>query len=78
MGILLKDRKTIKNINRETTKLKNKSIEEIKEYLRDKNIIKSGSLAPNDVLRKLYEVSVLSGNINNVNSENLLYNYNNN
>ena len=76
VGILLKDRKTIKNINKETTKLKNKNIEEIKEYLRDKNIIKSGSLAPNDVLRKLYEVSVLSGNINNINSTNLLYNYN--
>ena len=76
VGILLKDRKTIKNINKETTKLKNKSIEEIKEYLRDKNIIKSGSLAPNDVLRKLYEVSILSGNVNNINSTNLLHNYN--
>ena len=77
IGILLKDRKTIKNINKETTQLKNKSIQEIKEFLREKNIIKSGSIAPNDVLRKMYESAILSGNINNINMENLVYNYNN-
>jgi len=48
---------------------------DIKNYLSEKNLIKKGSEAPNDVLRKLYEDSILSGNINNLNNDNLVFNY---
>ena len=47
----------------------------IKNYLYEKNLIKRGSEAPNDILRKMYEDSILSGNISNSNSDNLVFNY---
>ena len=75
VGILIKNRDTQKNIKQEITNLKKKSILDIKNYLRQKNLIKIGSDAPNDVLRKLYEDSILSGNINNTNNNNLVFNY---
>jgi len=78
VGILIKNNQTQKNVKREITGLKQKSIQEIKNYLRCKNLIKAGSEAPNDVLRKLYEDCLLSGEVNNINSNNLLYNYLNN
>jgi hypothetical protein len=37
-------------------------------------MIQSGSNAPNDVLRKLYESSMLAGEITNTNIESLLQN----
>ena len=78
VGILIKNNQTQKNVKREITGLKQKSIQEIKNYLRSKNLIKAGSEAPNDVLRKLYEDSLLSGEVKNINSDNLVYNYLNN
>jgi hypothetical protein len=78
IGILIKNRDTQKNIKQEVSYLKNKSIQEIKNYLREKNLIKAGSDAPNDVLRKLYEDSVLSGELNNSNTNNMMFNYLNN
>lgn len=75
IGILIKNRETLKNIKNEVTKLKTKSIQEIKNYLREKNLIKVGSQSPNDVLRKLYENAILSGEITNTNDNNMLFNY---
>jgi hypothetical protein len=75
VGILVKNRETQKKIKNEVGLLKTKSIAEIKNYLREKNLIKVGSEAPNDVLRKLYEDSVLSGEITNSNNNNMVYNF---
>lgn len=75
IGLLVKNRETQKKIKQEVSKLKTKPIQEIKNYLREKNLIKLGSQAPNDVLRKLYEDSMLSGDINNTNDSNLVFNY---
>ena len=52
-----------------------KSLEEIKQYLRIHNLIKIGTDAPEDVLRQTFENAFLSGDIHNKNSENLLHNY---
>lgn len=75
IGILLKNKQTQKNIKEEIALIKKKNIMDIKNYLSEKNLIKKGSEAPNDVLRKLYEDSILSGNINNLNNDNLVFNY---
>jgi len=75
VSILVKDRGTRKIILGAQKDLKRKSINDVREYLRDHNLIKIGSNAPNDVLRKLYESAMLSGEITNSNSEILLHNF---
>ena len=75
VGILIKNRETQKNIKHEISLLKQKSLQDIKNHLRSKNLIKTGSYAPNDVLRKMYEDSILSGEITNINNNNMVYNY---
>ena len=75
IGVLIKDRKTRKLIQHEHGLLKQKPITEIKKYLREKNLIKNTSDAPNDVLRQLYEQSILSGDIKNNSTNTLVHNY---
>ena len=54
-------------------------IEEIKKYLIKHGFIKVGTTTPNDVLRKMYESALLiCGEIQNYNSETLMYNFINN
>ena len=75
IGLLIKNRETQKKIRQEVSELKQQPIQEVKNYLREKNLIKLGSQAPNDVLRKLYEDSILAGEITNNNASNLVYNF---
>ena len=75
VSVLIKNKKTRKRIKNETLKLKKKSLEEIKQYLRIHNLIKIGTNAPEDVLRNTFENAFLSGNVYNKNSDNLIHNY---
>jgi hypothetical protein len=74
---VLVSNKTIRNqTTLKTQLLKQVPIEEIKKTLIKKGLIKIGTTAPNDVLRKMYEsISLICGDLQNHNPENLLYNY---
>ena len=78
VGVLVKSGLTRKKIKDEQKVLKETCLNDVKKYLRKHNFIKSGSSAPEDVLRTMYEESYLSGKVFNKNPENLLHNYLNN
>ena len=75
ISVLIKNRQTRKRIQMEHGMLKKRSIIEVKNYLRKKNLLKTGSKAPNDVLREMYEKAILTGDIENKSGENLIHNF---
>jgi len=72
VGILIKDRNTRKNIMNAQRELKKKNINDVKTYLRKHGLLKVGSSAPNDVVRKMYEASMMTGDVHN-NDKDILY-----
>jgi hypothetical protein len=76
VSVLVSNRTLRNNITTKTQQLKQVPIHEVKSYLIKRGLIKVGSMAPNDVLRKMYEsASLICGEVQNHNPENLLYNY---
>jgi hypothetical protein len=75
VSVLLKDRGTRKKIIGAFKDLKKNNINDVKKYLRQHNLIKIGSNAPNDVVRKIYESAIMAGEITNNNQEMLLHNF---
>ena len=75
ISVLIKSRKTRKNVQGEKLKLNKTSLVDIKRYLRKRNLIKAGSKAPKNVLVKLYEQSILAGDVVNKSKDVLVHNY---
>jgi hypothetical protein len=75
VSVLIKNNVTRKKVIDAQKELKKISIQEIKRYLKNHGMIKTGSNAPVDVLRKMYESSILAGEINNNNKDTLLHNF---
>ena len=75
IGVLLKDTKTRRKINEEHGKLRKKGIKQVRQYLRDRNLIKAGTTMPNDVARTIFINSVLTGDVHNKNDKLALHNF---
>ena len=75
ISVLVKNYDTRRKIERECAVLKETPIGVVKDFLRERGFIKMGSSAPDHILRQIYESCFLSGDVNNLNGENLLHNY---
>ena len=73
--VLIENNKTRKLHSERVQKLKKTNIQTIRNYLKNHNLIKSGSSAPNPLLRTLYENVLFCGDITNQNKENLIHNF---
>ena len=75
VSILVKNSETRKKISKEHNLLNQENIFTMKNYLKKHNLLKSGSHAPPNVIKKIYEQSLLSGDIQNSNKDNIIHNY---
>ena len=73
--VLVKNKQTQKRIKQTKDDLKKHTIRDIKIDLKKRGLLKIGSNCPDDILRKLYEDSNLSGDIMNKSYDVLYHNY---
>lgn len=78
VSVLIKSTQTKKKIMEEKKKMEGENMNNIKKYLREHNLIRAGSSSPNDVLKTMYESSILSGFVQNNSEDVALHNYLNN
>lgn len=75
VSVLIKNNHTRKNIQGQIMELNKVSMHDVKKYLRERNLLKVGSEAPDDILRETFEAVKLAGEIQNLNGDVFLHNY---
>jgi hypothetical protein len=76
IGVLINNKTIRDECSTKKHLLKQATLGDIKRFLVKKGLIKVGSTAPNDVLRKMYEsVNMICGDVQNHNTDILLHNY---
>ena len=75
ISVLIKNNKTRKKVEDKKTEHKKTHLSTIKNYLKEKNLIKYGTTAPSKLLRELFETSELCGGIINQNKDVLIHNF---
>jgi hypothetical protein len=75
VSVLFKNRESSKKIINECKKLNETNIIDMKNYLKRHNFLKSGTLAPPEIIKKMYEQCLLAGDIRNLNKKSIVHNY---
>ena len=75
IGVLIPNNKTRRNIEDYKVNNKNTNIRTVKNYLKNRNLIKTGTSCPSLLLREIYENIRLCGDVKNTNSGNMISNY---
>ena len=75
IGLLLPSIDVRKKIEEDISSLNNHGIDKIKNELKSQNLISTGTLAPESILKNTYINSVLCGKLENKNPERLLENF---
>jgi hypothetical protein len=75
ISILIKNNKTIKKIQNAQRELKNVPIHDVKNELIRNNLLKLGSTAPSNLLRKIYEDANMAGKVVNVGGDTFMHNF---
>jgi hypothetical protein len=75
ISVLIKNNKTRKKVEDKKTEHKKTQLSTIKNYLKDKNLIRFGTTAPSKLLREMFETSELCGGIMNKNKDVLIHNF---
>ena len=76
IGVLVSNKTIRKGITTKAQLLKQTPIHEIRQYLIKHGLIKVGTTAPNEVLRKMYETAqLICGELHNHNTDILLHNF---
>ena len=76
VSVLLSNRTLRKQVNNRTMTYKKTPMNEVKAFLARRGLIKVGTIAPNNVLRQMYEDAMLTcGEIYNHNPDVLLHNF---
>lgn len=75
ISVLIKGTTMRNKIVREKIGLDNKSINDVKNYLKKHGLLKSGSSCPDDVVRKMYESAILTGYVKNTSRDVMLHNF---
>jgi hypothetical protein len=73
--VLIKNVSMQSKIEKEIKTLHTHSMDKIREYLLKRGLYKIGSNAPDDLLRKIYEESYTTGEVENKNSDLLIHNF---
>lgn len=75
IGVLICNNKTRRNVEDYKVNNKNTNIKTVKNYLKNRNLIKTGTSCPSLLLREIYENIRLCGDVKNTNSGNMISNY---
>ena len=76
IAVLVSNRTIRNNTTTKSHILKQTHMNDVKRHLIKRGLIRVGSTTPNDVLRKMYESTMLMcGDVQNHNADNLLYNF---
>ena len=76
ISVLVSNKTLRNNTTTKSQLLKQSSIQDVKKHLVKRGLIKIGGTTPNDVLRKIYESTMLMcGDVQNHNPDNILHNY---